>query len=353
MALSRSRLVAATMRASVFSTRVPPSRWNSRSCSTRRNLACADEAHLADFVEKQHAAGRLLELAGLALRRAGERATLVAEQLRLEQLFRQARRSSARRTGRPPRRRAMDEPRDHLLPGARLAKQQHGRFGRRDLCRLRSAPAATMAHCRRCGGRPDRALSSSVSARTRASRTTRSRGRLAARLDASAPRPRVRLSATSIADASRDEQVGLFVCGGSEREEHNGPEEFLAEANRHAESRAVASLCRFPVLPDGVMLQVVGEHLVPLPLFDEGLGNLEHLGKRLRAMTGAGVDPCVAAVRQHDGEDHHVVRQDLARDRRHAVEDLGQVGRIDQLAQQLVEQFERCRSRPKFLGCRA
>ena len=98
------------------------------------------------------------------------------------------------------------------------------------------------------------------------------------------------------------------------------------------------------------MLQVVGEHLVPLPLFDEGIRNFEHLGKRFRAVTGAGVDPCVAAVRQNDGEDHRVVRQDLARDRRHAVEHLGQVGRIDQFAQQLVEQFERCRSRPKFLG---
>ncbi len=97
------------------------------------------------------------------------------------------------------------------------------------------------------------------------------------------------------------------------------------------------------------MLQVVGEHLVPLPLFDEGIRDFEHLGKRFRAVTGAGVDPCVAAVRQDDGEDHHVVRQDLARDRRHAVEHLGQVGRIDQLAQQLVEQFERCRSRPEFL----
>ena len=44
MALRRSRLVAATTRTSAFSTRVPPSRWNSRSCKTRRNFACAGRA---------------------------------------------------------------------------------------------------------------------------------------------------------------------------------------------------------------------------------------------------------------------------------------------------------------------
>jgi hypothetical protein len=72
-----------------LSNRVPPRRWNSRSCRTRRNFACAGEAHLTDLVEEQHAAGRQLNLARLGLLRARERATLISEQLRLEQLLRQ------------------------------------------------------------------------------------------------------------------------------------------------------------------------------------------------------------------------------------------------------------------------
>ena len=49
------------------------------------------ERHLADLVEHQRALGRLLELARLVAIRAGERAALVAEELGLEQLFRERR----------------------------------------------------------------------------------------------------------------------------------------------------------------------------------------------------------------------------------------------------------------------
>ena len=44
-------------------------------------------AHVADFVEEDRAAVGHLELADLLLGRAGERAALVAEELRLDQLF--------------------------------------------------------------------------------------------------------------------------------------------------------------------------------------------------------------------------------------------------------------------------
>ena len=47
--------------------------------------------HLADLVEEQHAAVGLLDAARLGGDRAGERAALVAEQLRLEQLVGQRR----------------------------------------------------------------------------------------------------------------------------------------------------------------------------------------------------------------------------------------------------------------------
>ena len=67
--------------------RVPPSRWNSRSCRTRRNFACAERLISRDLVEEQHAARRQLHLSGLCLLRARERAALVSKQLRLEQLL--------------------------------------------------------------------------------------------------------------------------------------------------------------------------------------------------------------------------------------------------------------------------
>ena len=49
--------------------------------------------HLADLVEQQRAALRHLEQAFLVHRRAGERALLVAEQLRLDQVLRESPRS--------------------------------------------------------------------------------------------------------------------------------------------------------------------------------------------------------------------------------------------------------------------
>ena len=55
-----------------------------------QELRLRGQAHLADLVEEQHAARRELHLTGLGLLRARERAALVAEQLRLEQLLGQA-----------------------------------------------------------------------------------------------------------------------------------------------------------------------------------------------------------------------------------------------------------------------
>src|SRR6185295_10109133 len=94
-------------------------------------------AHLADFIEEQHPAAGLLQLTRLALRRAGERAALVAEQLRLEEILRQRRAVERDERSVAPRRRAMEKARDDFLARARLAEQQHGRLGRRDLRGLR------------------------------------------------------------------------------------------------------------------------------------------------------------------------------------------------------------------------
>src|SRR5262245_62291736 len=54
-----------------------------------QELRLNGEAHLADFVEKQHASCGLLELSRLGLHRTRERAAFEAEQLGLEQRLRQ------------------------------------------------------------------------------------------------------------------------------------------------------------------------------------------------------------------------------------------------------------------------
>ncbi len=56
-----------------------------------QQLGLQQQRHLADLVEHQRAAGGQLEQADLVAGRAGERALLVAEQLRLDQLLRQRR----------------------------------------------------------------------------------------------------------------------------------------------------------------------------------------------------------------------------------------------------------------------
>src|SRR5437899_13108375 len=74
---------------------------------------------------------RELELARLALRRAGERAFLVAEELRFEQ--RLGNRSAVDRDKRSIGARAqrVQRAREELLPGAALALEQNRRVGRR------------------------------------------------------------------------------------------------------------------------------------------------------------------------------------------------------------------------------
>ena len=52
-----------------------------------QELRLQERAHLGDLVEEERAAGGLLDATDLARDRAGERALLVAEQLRLEELL--------------------------------------------------------------------------------------------------------------------------------------------------------------------------------------------------------------------------------------------------------------------------
>ena len=93
--------------------------------------------HLADLVEEQHAAGGLLDAARLGRDGAGERAALVAEELRFEQLVGQRRAVDGDERAVAAPRGVVDEPRDDFLAGARLAGEQHRRLGLRHARGLR------------------------------------------------------------------------------------------------------------------------------------------------------------------------------------------------------------------------
>ena len=82
------------------------------------------QAHLADFVEKQRAAMRELELAALVAVGAGEAALDVAEELRLEERFGDAGAVHRHERRQPAAGVAMDVARDHVLAHAALAGDQ-------------------------------------------------------------------------------------------------------------------------------------------------------------------------------------------------------------------------------------
>src|SRR5439155_22887477 len=89
------------------------------------DLGLGHRREVRDLVEEQGAAVGELEAALLPPRRAGERALLVAEQLRLEQRLGQRR--TVLRDERPaaPRRARVDRARDELLARAALALDEH------------------------------------------------------------------------------------------------------------------------------------------------------------------------------------------------------------------------------------
>src|SRR5690606_17212708 len=106
--------------------------------------------HVADLVEEQRPAARLLEAPLPRLDGAGERAALVSEELRFEQLARDRRRVHGDELAMRPGTVLVQRTRDELLAGARLAGDQHRR------ARLREPPdrAEHVLHRRRTPEQP-------------------------------------------------------------------------------------------------------------------------------------------------------------------------------------------------------
>src|SRR5262249_9003724 len=98
---------------------------------------CLDgRAHVADFIEEQHATACLLDLPRSSGERTGKGAFLVSEQLRLEQRLRK--RGAIQRDERTGAagRAVMNESRDNFLACSRLPGEKDGRFRRCHLRRL-------------------------------------------------------------------------------------------------------------------------------------------------------------------------------------------------------------------------
>jgi hypothetical protein len=98
-----------------------------------QELGLARQRHLADLVEEERALVGRLEAAHLSLGRAGERALLVAEQLRLDERLGQRGAVDRDECLPPPATGAVHRARHHLLAAARLAGEQHRGVGRADL----------------------------------------------------------------------------------------------------------------------------------------------------------------------------------------------------------------------------
>ncbi len=82
--------------------------------------------HLGDLVEEDRAVAGLLEIAGVALERAGEAALLVAEQLRFDQVGRDRAAVDGDEGLVSTRAHVVHGARDQFLAGARFSDDQHG-----------------------------------------------------------------------------------------------------------------------------------------------------------------------------------------------------------------------------------
>ena len=126
-----------------------------------QQLCLERRAHRRDLVEKQRALVRLLETTLAGADGARERAAHVAEELGLEQRFRNRAAVERDEPIRAARAGVMNRPRRELLAGSRLARDEHRAGRARD--RLEQLKEIRASRCcgrraRRCGSAPRAAI---------------------------------------------------------------------------------------------------------------------------------------------------------------------------------------------------
>ena len=138
-------------RTSTLSSRFEPSRSSSCSCSTRSTLACVFRLMSAISSRKIVPLSACSNLPICSLGGAGERALLVAEELRLDQLVGDRRAVHLHEGAVAAQALAVHGPRHQLLADPALAPDEHRGVGRRRLARWPRAPRPG----RRCRRRSD------------------------------------------------------------------------------------------------------------------------------------------------------------------------------------------------------
>ena len=133
VAAARSRFVAATTRTSTGIGSLPPTRLDHAFLQHAEQVNLRLGWQLADLVEEDGTAVRQFEAADAAFGRAGEGAGLVAEQFARQHARRQGRTIHLHQQALAARAEHVDGPRHQLLAGARLAEDEDGAVGRRDL----------------------------------------------------------------------------------------------------------------------------------------------------------------------------------------------------------------------------
>ncbi len=127
---------------------VPPSRSNSRSCSTRSSFTCVARCTSPISSRNSVPPSRQLEASLLPVLRAGERALFVAEQLRLDQRIGQRRAADLDERLLGAQRVVVDRVGDQLLARAGFAAQRARSCSCARPARLLRTPAAWGRCCR-------------------------------------------------------------------------------------------------------------------------------------------------------------------------------------------------------------
>src|SRR5262249_33802876 len=101
-----------------------------------QELGLRGERHLTYLVEEENAARGLLDVPRLGLHRSREGAALEPKERRLEEVLGESRAVERHEGTVAPRRRAMEETREHLLAGPGLPEEEHSSVRGCDLRRL-------------------------------------------------------------------------------------------------------------------------------------------------------------------------------------------------------------------------